>query len=185
AAAAARLGGAYRTPLPEHQPPPPPWPPPPPRLYNRQRFHELLDEELRRRPDDPPPVLMVDLNDFKQLNDTLGHAQGDEALCRVAQRLRERVAPKDIVGRYGGDEFVIALLDPKYTLQPSALPTLLRDLQAPPESWCRDGQLRLSLSIGLGTTGRTVEELLQQADQAMYVEKRRHHGHNERPNVRS
>jgi diguanylate cyclase (GGDEF)-like protein len=155
------------------------------RLYNRQRFHELLDEELRRRPDDPPPVLMVDLNDFKQLNDTLGHAQGDEALCRVAQRLRERVAPKDIVGRYGGDEFVIALLDPKYSLQPSALPTLLRDLQAPPESWCRDGQARLSLSIGLGTTGRTVEELLQQADQAMYVEKRRHHAENDRPNARS
>jgi diguanylate cyclase (GGDEF)-like protein len=155
------------------------------RLYNRQRFHELLDEELRRRPDDPPPVLMVDLNDFKQLNDTLGHAQGDEALRRVAQRLRERVTPLDIVGRYGGDEFVIALLDPKYATQPAALPTLMRDLQAPPESWCRDGQLRLSLSVGLATTGRTVEELLQGADQAMYVQKRRHHAQNDPPSLRS
>jgi diguanylate cyclase (GGDEF)-like protein len=154
------------------------------RLYNRQRFHELLDEELRRRPDDPPPVLMVDLNDFKQLNDTLGHAQGDEALCRVAQRLRERVTPLDIVGRFGGDEFVIALLDPKYTTQPTALATLMRDLQAPSETWCRDGQVRLSLSIGLATTGRTVEELLQRADQAMYVEKRRHHAQDDRPNLR-
>jgi diguanylate cyclase (GGDEF)-like protein len=143
--------------------------------YNRQRFHELLEAELRRRPGAPPAVLMVDLNHFKQLNDTLGHAYGDRALQRVAARLRESLLPEDLVGRYGGDEFVVALLNRAYQSDPSALPMLMRRLQEPlVESW-QGRQIPLSLSIGIGTRGSSVEELLQHADQAMYVEKRRHH----------
>jgi diguanylate cyclase (GGDEF)-like protein len=145
-------------------------------LYNRQRFHELLEEELRRRPADaPPPVILADLNQFKELNDTLGHTFGDQALCRVAQHLREVVAPGDIVGRFGGDEFVIALMNDRYTAYRDALSTLLHLLRKPIEADCIDPPMRLSLSIGLSTEGSTVEELLQRADQAMYVEKRRHH----------
>lgn len=143
--------------------------------YNRQRFHELLEAELTRRPNPPPPVLMVDLNHFKQLNDTLGHAQGDRALRRVASRLQESVLPGDLVGRYGGDEFVVALLNPAYRTDPAALPKLMQKLHAPLVETSNGRHLPLSLSIGMGTRGSSVEELLQHADQAMYVEKRRHH----------
>jgi diguanylate cyclase (GGDEF)-like protein len=143
--------------------------------YNRQRFHELLEAAIRRRPGSPPTVLMVDLNHFKQLNDTLGHAQGDRALLRVAQRLRESVRPEDIVGRFGGDEFVVALLDPAYQTDSGALPRLMQKLNAPLVETSDGRQVPLSLSIGIGTRGTSVEELLQNADQAMYVEKRRHH----------
>jgi len=143
--------------------------------YNRQRFHELLEAAIRRHPSAPPPVLMVDLNHFKQLNDTLGHAEGDRALLRVAERLRESVLPEDLVGRYGGDEFVVALLDPIYRTDPSALPRLLHQLHAPLVQPAGGRPVPLSLSIGVGTRGSSVDELLHDADQAMYVEKRRHH----------
>jgi diguanylate cyclase (GGDEF)-like protein len=142
--------------------------------YNRQRFHELLEAAIRHRPI-VPPVLMVDLNHFKQLNDTLGHAQGDRALLRVAERLRESVFPDDLVGRYGGDEFVVALLDPAYQTDPRALPRLMRQLHEPLAEFAYPHPVPITLSIGMGTRGANVEELLQDADQAMYVEKRRHH----------
>lgn len=142
--------------------------------FNRQRFHELLEAAILRHPR-VPPVLMVDLNHFKQLNDTLGHAEGDRALLRVAERLRQSVLPEDIVGRFGGDEFVVALLDPAYDTDPAALPRLMQRLQAPLPEYAPPHPVPLSLSIGMGTRGASVEELLQDADQAMYVEKRRYH----------
>jgi diguanylate cyclase (GGDEF)-like protein len=142
--------------------------------YNRQRFHELLEAALRRLPK-APPVLMVDLNHFKQLNDTLGHAEGDRALLRVAERLRQSVMPEDLVGRYGGDEFVVALLNPSYRTDAGTLPRLLQKLCAPFVDGNGARPVPLSLSIGVGTRGSSVDELLHDADQAMYVEKRRHH----------
>ena len=77
-------------------------------LPNRALFRDQMDVSvtgLRRR--GPFAIHFVDLDEFKQVNDTLGHPCGDELLCVVADRLRNAVRPTDIVARFGGDEFVV------------------------------------------------------------------------------
>ena len=81
-------------------------------LYNHRYLHERLDEELARARDDGRTLslLFVDLDQFKSFNDSLGHKTGDEALCRVARAIEKSTRRIDLAARYGGDEFVVALL---------------------------------------------------------------------------
>lgn len=76
-------------------------------LWNRRRFQEELDRQIARgrRSGESAAVLMIDLDGFKQINDTHGHTTGDELLKRIAQALRERLRSTDSVARLGGDEF--------------------------------------------------------------------------------
>ncbi|MEE2829178.1 MAG: EAL domain-containing protein [Myxococcota bacterium] len=81
-------------------------------LLNREAMRELVQERLDRRADDGEPsfaVLLIDLDRFKVINDSLGHPIGDQVLCSVARRLEEQVQPGDSVSRLGGDEFCILL----------------------------------------------------------------------------
>ncbi|HDZ09978.1 putative bifunctional diguanylate cyclase/phosphodiesterase [Pseudohongiella sp.] len=80
-------------------------------LENRRLFRDRLEQGLRhlRRSKKPMALLFLDLDQFKRINDTLGHDAGDELLCTVAQRLRDCVREEDIVARLGGDEFTILL----------------------------------------------------------------------------
>lgn len=147
-------------------------------LLNRRAF---IDETGRRidrlhRESLPGTVLYVDLDGFKQLNDRCGHDVGDEALCMVADLLRDAVRPADLVARLGGDEFAI-WMDGADDLTAAeraehltiAAPRLLRDLIG-------GHDIRLGMSIGLATkwpgTREALEETLQRADQAMYQAKR-------------
>ncbi|MFE8071896.1 GGDEF domain-containing protein [Marinobacteraceae bacterium S3BR75-40.1] len=81
------------------------------RLYNHQTFMLLLQKELAqaKRTGQPLTLLMVDIDNFKQINDTLGHPEGDKVLSRVAQVLQRSLRAMDIAGRYGGEEFILAL----------------------------------------------------------------------------
>ncbi|MCW5696207.1 MAG: EAL domain-containing protein [Bauldia sp.] len=77
-------------------------------LPNRNHFHDMLKQALAVRPEEEPlAVLFIDLDEFKQVNDTLGHPRGDLLLIAVADRLRAVVTAPDTVARYGGDEFVV------------------------------------------------------------------------------
>ncbi len=145
-------------------------------LYTHRYFYEQLTHELERslRYGHPLSLLMIDLDRFKALNDTYGHLMGDKLLRLVADIISANVRGTDIVGRYGGDEFVVILPD---TGQPEA-----RRVADKLASAVRGGQtwdipaekLTLSISIGVASCpedARTVNELLQVADRQLYQQK--------------
>lgn len=120
-------------------------------------------------------VLFIDLDDFKPINDTLGHEVGDYILLEVAKRLEEELRPWDTVARFGGDEFIVLLPDLAHeddVLQ--VVERLLARVSAP--YWYRSNELRITASIGIATNDGTIQtprQLIQQADLAMYKAKRR------------
>ena len=126
-------------------------------------------------------VLFIDVDHFKKINDTLGHAAGDRFLRRVAQRLKASVRQMDTVARLGGDEFVVLLSDVRLRSDADAVSAKISEACAEP--FMLDGQeTQVTLSIGIASfpeDGDSAEELLRHADAAMYVAKRRR----PRPNV--
>ena len=139
-------------------------------LANRKLFHDQLAESLRDGPAGTVDVLLLDLDDFKEVNDILGHHAGDEMLTEVARRLRSCVRPDDTVARLGGDEFVVLLTG---SLEPDAVAeSIVASLNVP--MWIDGTMLRPSLSLGLASAGQdavAASELLRQADVAMYAAK--------------
>ena len=111
-------------------------------------------------------VLFVDLDDFKDVNDGLGHLMGDLLLCQVADRLRGAVRVDDLVARVGGDEFAVLVADP---MPHAALELGRRVVEAFREPFDLRGQrVTVSASVGLTTQPGTPDELLRSADIAMY-----------------
>lgn len=119
-------------------------------------------------------VLFIDMDAFKAVNDTLGHATGDHILRTIAQRLKARVRRSDLVGRMGGDEFVVALCDIAHTDDVhTAVHELIHILSAPYPT--ERGDLYLSPSIGVAQSPQDAveaDELIRLADLAMYHAKR-------------
>lgn len=113
-------------------------------------------------------VLFIDLDDFKRLNDTLGHTSGDRVLTAVAERLQNAVRPGDLVARYGGDEFVI-VVDDISTPQLARLDRRLRTTLAAPVD-IAGHWVTISASIGraMGDSSRAAADVLGAADHAMY-----------------
>jgi diguanylate cyclase (GGDEF)-like protein len=119
----------------------------------------------------PVSVLMVDIDHFKRINDTLGHAEGDVALRAVADVLRGRVRVFDSVARIGGEEFVIAMPG---TRPEEAMAAAERVRQAVAAATIGPQGLSVTVSIGVGfaTPGTAPDDLLKQADMALYEAKR-------------
>jgi diguanylate cyclase (GGDEF)-like protein/PAS domain S-box-containing protein len=139
-------------------------------LANRKLFHDQLADSLRADRAVGVDVLLLDLDDFKEVNDILGHHAGDEMLTEVARRLRSCVRPDDTVARLGGDEFAVLLTG---SPEPDAIAEcVVASLNVP--MWIDGTMLRPSLSLGLASAGRSAvagSELLRQADVAMYAAK--------------
>ena len=145
-------------------------------LLNRSAILATLDKELARRARDGGPLslLMVDLDRFKLINDTYGHAAGDAVLVEGAHRLRDSVRAYDSVGRYGGEEFVIVLpgCDDK-----SALAHGERVRQAFTASPFDAGARSLDVTCSIGVSSRAhsserdAHALLREADLALYAAK--------------
>ncbi|WP_253906806.1 EAL domain-containing protein [Arthrobacter sp. I3] len=139
-------------------------------LSNRQLFNDRLASALADQHGGAVDVLLLDLDDFKEVNDILGHHAGDQMLIEVGRRLRACVRPSDIVARLGGDEFVVLLLD---SLEPEAVAARIVDSLRVPV-WIDGTMLRPSLSLGLASIGEAAvdaSELLRRADVAMYAAK--------------
>lgn len=146
-------------------------------LPNRKHFYEHSQEHLQLalRQGNQFALLFVDIDDFKIINDTLGHRHGDALLIEVASRIEQCVRKTDLLCRFGGDEFVILMIDTDHhrprTIEPLA-EKLLDALSAP---YLIKGEAEnISASIGISTFPRdakTIDELIQYADQAMYQAK--------------
>ncbi|MCT7658705.1 GGDEF domain-containing protein [Mycobacterium deserti] len=145
-------------------------------LPNRELLHHRLEQavELHRRERVSLAVLCLDLDNFKTVNDEMGHAAGDELLVRVADRLRGCVRSEDTVARLGGDEFAV-LIEGSIDDSQLLADRILKEFDSPIEV---DGvALTVQPSIGMTLTGSdaapvSVDSLLRRADLAMYSAKR-------------
>jgi diguanylate cyclase (GGDEF)-like protein/PAS domain S-box-containing protein len=142
------------------------------KLANRAFF----DERVRLFASEAPhaettmAILAVDLDDFKPVNDALGHHVGDALLVAVAERLRRCVLPSDTVARLGGDEFAILLPATSYTGATAIADQILAAFQEPAYVDGHEVPIRASIGIAVGT-GADVDTLLRDADAAMYAVK--------------
>jgi diguanylate cyclase (GGDEF)-like protein len=145
-------------------------------LPNRVLFRDRLERAIAQahRHRTRLAVLFVDLNHFKQINDTLGHAVGDQVLQRAAQGLASCIRDSDTVSRYGGDEFLVLLTEVKRTLDAVAVADKIAAKLGSPEC-VGNNVLRLTASIGISLypdDGEDAEQLIDRADAAMYLAKR-------------
>jgi diguanylate cyclase (GGDEF)-like protein/PAS domain S-box-containing protein len=144
-------------------------------LPNRRRFTEQVEHALVRtmRSGGTLALLFIDVNDFKLINDRLGHAAGDHVLRTLAQRMRETLREEDSVSRLGGDEFAVLLDQVADLAAAHAVAAKLR-LAAGAPLVCEGHMLTVRLSIGIAAApdhGYSLDQLLRHADQAMYLEK--------------
>jgi diguanylate cyclase (GGDEF)-like protein len=146
-------------------------------LPNRLLFAAQLAQSLQRasRQGQQIALLFIDLDRFKSVNDTLGHAAGDELLRVVAQRLRAAVRAEDTVARLGGDEFTVVLEEVAGTAAAAATARKLHDaLAAPMELQGRPVTVSATIGIALfPADGSDADTLMRAADVAMYRAKRR------------
>jgi len=141
-------------------------------LFNRYNLQNRLEQALAtaRREQRPLAVMFIDMDDFKSINDTLGHAVGDGLLMEVARRLKDSVRDSDVVARLGGDEFVLVLTEVDgATAAARVADKILRSLGEP---YCLEADvLHVTPSIGLAifpNDGDDGETLMKHADTAMY-----------------
>ncbi|MFN3210740.1 MAG: diguanylate cyclase domain-containing protein, partial [Roseovarius sp.] len=149
-------------------------------LANRKRLTQFLKSDLCRRTlaEGRMGVLHLDLDKFKEINDTLGHAAGDASLVHVAGLLRRFCGPQDLACRVGGDEFLLVCLGMATEEAVLTRAELLLNAATDPLMW-NDKAIRVGLSIGACLAqdrGETGETLIQHADQALYSAKTRGRG---------
>jgi diguanylate cyclase (GGDEF)-like protein/PAS domain S-box-containing protein len=146
-------------------------------LANRALFAERVRHAIARsrREERGCAVLFLDLDDFKEINDSLGHAAGDEVLIEVARRLDSAVRGADTAARFGGDEFAVLLEDVE-TSQDAAdtAERVLEALSLPLRAGHKELTLRCSLGISVQSADRVAgaDEMIRDADAAMYIAKR-------------
>jgi len=137
-------------------------------LYNRRGFEDIMSAAPREQ---DLAVLLIDLDNFKEINDRLGHSAGDAALMEVARRLRFQVRDCDVIARIGGDEFAILLAGADCDLATKVAQRVVRALCCSCEI---EGEtVRIGASIGVSSAcgGAHRSDLMQQADAALYIAK--------------
>ena len=145
-------------------------------LFNRRAFENKIGEEFERskRYHSPLSLLILDIDNFKLINDTYGHHGGDAALVKISETFREKTRQSDFPARYGGEEFVLVLPE---TDQESALQAATKIHEAIRSSafGTTARPFRLTVSIGVSSTSikfySVWDELLRDADQALYIAK--------------
>lgn len=147
-------------------------------LYNRGHFVARLREEIERSRREPQSLalLLIDVDRFKAINDSFGHAAGDAVLERLGEVLVDALRPYDLIARYGGEEFVALLPGADRKQAEAAAERIRARLESTPFEWGRtaEGRGRVTASLGvtcLGGAEDTADALLARADRAMYAAK--------------
>ena len=145
-------------------------------LGNRTLFSDRLNHalQMRARSGGAVGVLILDLDDFKAVNDTLGHAAGDDLLKQAARRIATTVRVGDTVARLGGDEFAV-IIEGDGVVPETTARRLMEAFDAPVTVEGRELAMRVSVGLAVASSGRSefsADELLKQADLAMYAAKR-------------
>lgn len=140
-------------------------------LHNRARVMEMLERELRvaRREGDAVGVLFLDLDNFKVVNDSLGHAAGDQVITTVAGRIQNVLRPREVAGRFGGDEFVVVVSDVKDQKDVAKVAERLSS-SISHEIAVLSHRIVPTVSVGvaLSNSESTPESLLRSADAALF-----------------
>jgi len=146
-------------------------------LLNRRHFISLAQEETERSRNnrDHFSLIMIDVDNLKKINDTLGHKMGDQVLQIFASTLRQSVRSGDIAGRVGGDEFIVLLPESDEMNAEKFAERLCQGLLTSP-IYSEKGRITVTASMGIaefsGEDDLTLDELMERADQALYQAKR-------------
>jgi len=147
-------------------------------LLNRSSFTDHVSAALAAGNDRDVAVLFIDLDHFKVVNDSLGHALGDELVTTVAQRLRATLRPDNVIARFGGDEFVVLCADLVNNDAATAIAgRLLAAVAEPIALTTEEVFVTASIGIAIAAPGDTSETLLRHADAAMYRAKNNGRAH--------
>lgn len=147
-------------------------------LFNRRYFYQCLAEEIKKAEQSGTCIslMMIDIDFFKQINDTYGHLRGDSVLAEVGNRFKNSIRGRDVVIRYAGDEFIVLLIGASASEAPGAAQRIFKSVcetPIPPS----DGapELPITFSAGLATypdDAIEVKQLIDKADQALYASKK-------------
>ena len=141
-------------------------------LLNKDAFKRLVENALKNT-DKACALIVIDLDNFKQVNDKYGHMEGDDVIKKTAKIIRDNIRAEDFVGRFGGDEFVVFLKENSMEETARIAETINRLVRC----YCQlyDTPLELGVSIGVahhsGNKEVTYDTLFKLADQAMYLSK--------------
>lgn len=142
-------------------------------VYNRRAFDERIARELRSSLDKNKPcgLAILDIDDFKKINDTFGHQIGDHALTHIAQIVQNSIKHSDFLARYGGEEFVVIFPNTSYPNALSAAENIRKNIEEE-EFTVRGKPLKVTVSIGVSEVARhrveEVRDMVHFADKALY-----------------
>jgi len=144
-------------------------------LINHKTFYEILEKELwrSRRYGGQISLIMVDIDNFKKINDTYGHRAGDKVIREISAKIKECIRQIDTAARYGGDEFAVILPNTSLAEATIAAERMVAAVSHTPTTWKKD-QIALSISVGVGQydADTTPEDITSRSDQALYTAKR-------------
>lgn len=144
-------------------------------LINHKTFYEILEKELwrSRRYGGQISLIMVDIDNFKKINDTYGHRAGDKVIREISTKIKECIRQIDTAARYGGDEFAVILPNTSLAEATIAAERMVEAVSHSPTTWKKD-LIALSISVGVGQydADTTPEDITSHSDQALYTAKR-------------
>lgn len=141
-------------------------------LLNRRSFDSVLEREMSRseRFGHPLSLLIIDVDNFKSINDTFGHVFGDDVIKNVAESIKKHVRDVDLVGRLGGDEFIVILIETGKSYAIQVADRMRIEVAKLP---LVDGMKPLSISVGHAQfNGESLTALIERADKALYLAKK-------------